>query len=77
MFENIKSKFATCYNNRGEGNSPDGAIFGMLDAEHKAIGRFFWEEILPLDEMTYEEFIALYSEAFLNARVRDIIANGH
>ena len=77
MFGNIKSKFATCYNNRGEGNSPDGAILGMLDAEHKAIGRFFWEEILPLDEMTYEEFIVLYSEAFLNARVRDIIANGH
>lgn len=77
MFGNNKSKFATCYNNRGEGNSPDGAIFGMLDAEHKAIGRFFWEEILPLDEMTYDEFIALYSEAFENARVRDIIANGY
>lgn len=77
MFGNSFSKFATCYNNRGEGNAPDGAIFGMLDAEHKAIGRFFWEEILPLEEISYEEFIALYSEAFENARVREIIAGGN
>lgn len=76
MFGNNISKFATCYNNRGEGNAPDGAIFGMLDEEHRAIGRFFWEEILPLDEISYEEFIALYSKAFANARVREIIADG-
>jgi hypothetical protein len=78
MFGNNKSKFAACYNNRGEGNSPDGIIFGMLDAEHKAIGRLFWEKILPLDEMIYDEFIVMYSEAFENnVRVRDIIANGY
>ena len=76
MFGNNVSKFATCYNNRGEGNIPDGAIFGLLDAEHKAIGRSFWEEILPLEEITYEEFIALYSASFANARVREIIADG-
>ncbi len=77
MFGENKAKFDTCYNNRGEGNSPDGAIFGMLDADHKAIGRYFWEEILPEDEVLYEDFIALYSEAFFNARVREIIANGN
>lgn len=50
----------------------------MLDAEHKAIGRLFWEKILPLDEMIYDEFIVMYSEAFENnVRVRDIIANGY
>ena len=76
MFSGSISKFATCYNNRGEGNAPDGAIFSMLDNEHKAIGRLFWEEILPLDEISYEEFINLYSEAFTNARVREIIADG-
>lgn len=76
MFSDSISKFATCYNNRGEGNAPDGAIFSMLDNEHKAIGRLFWEEILPLDEISYEEFINLYSEAFTNARVREIIADG-
>ena len=78
MFGNNKSKFVACYNNRGEGNSSDGIIFGMLDAEHKAIGRLFWEKILPLDEMIYDEFIVMYSEAFENnVRVRDIIANGY
>ncbi len=38
----------------------------------------FWEKILPLDEMIYDEFIVMYSEAFENnVRVRDIIANGY
>jgi hypothetical protein len=76
MFGDNSSKFATCYNNRGEGNTPDGAIFSMLDADHKAIGHFFWEEILPLEEISYEDFIELYSKAFTNAKVREIIADG-
>jgi hypothetical protein len=77
MFRENNSKFATCYNNKGEGNTPDGAIFSMLNEDQKAIGRFFWEEILPLEEVSYEDFIELYSEAFKNARVREIIANGN
>ncbi len=77
MFGNSISKFATCYNNRGEGNVPDGAIFKILDKQHKAIGREFWEEILPLEEINYDDFIAVYSEAFANAKVREIIANGN
>jgi hypothetical protein len=77
MFRENSSKFATCYNNRGEGNTPDGAIFSMLDENQKAIGRFFWEEILPLEEISYEDFIEVYSEAFTNAKVREIIADGN
>ena len=77
MFGNNVSKFATCYNNRGEGSDPDGAIFGLLDGAHKVVGRHFWEEVLPLAEVSYDEFIALYADAFVKARVRDIIANGN
>lgn len=76
MFESSISKFATCYNNKGEGNVPDGAIFGMLDAGHVAIGRAFLEEVLP-GEVPYNEFVALYQEAFEIARVKEIIINGN
>ena len=76
MFGNNKSKFATCYNNMGEGNSPVGSIFSILDDEHKVIGKSFWEEVLPLDEITYYDFIKLYSEASGESKVRDIIVHG-
>lgn len=76
MMGNNESKFATCYNNRGEGNAPDGAIFGLLDNQHKVIGKLFWEEILP-EELTYEDFISIYSNSFNTAKVREIIEKGY
>lgn len=75
FISNCKSKFATCYNNRGEGNAPEGSIFSRLDDQHKIIGKEFWEEILP-DELTYERFIQIYATSFRDARVREIIATG-
>lgn len=75
FISNCNSKFATCYNNRGEGNAPEGSIFSILDDQHKVIGKEFWEEILP-EDLTYERFIQLYATSFRDARVREIIATG-
>lgn len=65
------SKFATCYDSSGEGN-PVGSIGNRLTRDEIVIGKEFWKEILE-DEVSYEDFIDIYEEAFAEAKVEDIL----
>ncbi|WEV43776.1 TdeIII family type II restriction endonuclease [Lactobacillus sp. ESL0684] len=72
IFGNNESKFATCYNNNGEGNTPKGTIFNKLSSKEQAVGKNFWEEILP-KSLTYDKFIQIYHKAFKEAKVEETI----
>lgn len=66
-FGNSKSFFATCYNNMGENEMPQGSIFYKLDKTQILIGKVFWNKVLPKD-ITYERFIEIYQYIF-----RDVV----
>jgi len=59
--------FATCYNNNGAG-LPNGSIYQMLNDSQKMLGSDFWNFVLP-DSISYEDFIELYKQAFLQSNL--------
>lgn len=65
------SRFATCYDGKGD-STPDGSIGNRLAREQILIGKEFWVEILE-DEVSYDEFIDIYKEAYRLAKVEEIV----
>lgn len=64
---NAFSKFATCYDGKGDG-TPDGSIGSKLRADQIVIGECFWNEILE-PGVSYNDFIDLYKKAYEIAEV--------
>lgn len=65
------AKFATCYDGKGDG-TPDGAIGNHLSRDQIVIGEEFWNEVLE-EEVSYDDFIKIYREAYEKAKVEEII----
>lgn len=74
IFPDNSAYFATCYNNRGEGNVPDGSIFAKIDKDKLLVGSEFWKSILP-SNISYDEFIELYRKAFKRSGIERSLEN--
>ena len=68
---NTFSKFATCYDGKGDG-TPDGSIGNELRPDQIVIGENFWNEVLE-SGVSYNDFVDLYKEAYEAAEVEKII----
>lgn len=78
FFDRVESYFATCYNNMGEGNEPQGDIFRKIPRNKQLRGSEFWGKILP-EDYDFEKFVALYKKAFedtgLEKEIKEKIGN--
>ncbi len=63
-----ESFFATCYNNMGEGNEPQGDIFRKIARDKQLRGSEFWKKILP-EEYKFSDFVKLYKKAFDDSEI--------
>ena len=76
FFGKSEAYFATCYNNMGEGNEPQGYIFTQIDRKKQLRGSEFWDKILP-EKWDYSHFIDIYRKCFnsvkLEAALKDTI----
>jgi hypothetical protein len=68
FYEFREAFFATCYNNMGEGNEPQGDIFRKIDRSKQLRGSEFWEKVLP-EGYDFSKFVALYKQAFEDAKI--------
>lgn len=69
FFDKSISRFATCYDGKGNGEA-DGAIRDNLGQDEIILGEKFWNEILE-EDITYEEFINIYKNAYKKANVEE------